>query len=77
MIFGDYYAYDTGYAVKNLLRNDFPELSKTEFKYLFDTFNAVYDTPNIFLPLIGGVLALRVRFNDYIFLYFHDSVFFY
>ena len=61
MIFGDYFAYDTGYAIKSDFRAEYPNLSKNEFNYLFDTFNSVYDIPNIFLPLINGVLAVRVR----------------
>eukprot|EP00330_Aristerostoma_sp_ATCC50986_P010614 CAMPEP_0114592962 /NCGR_PEP_ID=MMETSP0125-20121206/14657_1 /TAXON_ID=485358 ORGANISM="Aristerostoma sp., Strain ATCC 50986" /NCGR_SAMPLE_ID=MMETSP0125 /ASSEMBLY_ACC=CAM_ASM_000245 /LENGTH=332 /DNA_ID=CAMNT_0001791867 /DNA_START=196 /DNA_END=1191 /DNA_ORIENTATION=+ len=59
MIFGDYFAYDTGYAIKSDFRAEYPNLSKNEFNYLFDTFNSVYDIPNIFLPLINGVLAVR------------------
>ena len=62
MIFGDYYAYDTPYAVLLYLRERFSQYTSLEFNYLFATLYAVYDFPNIVLPLINGYLGSKVYF---------------
>jgi len=63
MIFGDYYCYDTPYAVKFYLRAKFSQYDTVEFNYLFATLYAVYDFPNIILPLINGYLSSKVTFS--------------
>jgi len=59
MIFGDYYAYDTPYAVKLYLRQEYPDYSNSDFNYLFATLYSVYDFPNIILPLINNYLGYK------------------
>jgi len=59
MMFGDYFSYDTPYAVKLYMREIFPEYTLLEFNYMFATLYAVYDFPNIILPLINGYLGSK------------------
>ncbi len=61
MIFGDYYAYDTPYAVKLYLRQEYSDYSTVDFNYLFATLYSVYDFPNIILPLINNYLGYKVK----------------
>jgi len=61
MIFGDYYAYDTPYAVKLYIRQEYPDYTDAGFNYLFATLYSVYDFPNIILPLINNYLGYKVN----------------
>ena len=61
MMFGNYFSYDTPYAVKLYMRELFPEYTLIEFNYFFATLYAVYDFPNIILPLINGYLGSKVN----------------
>lgn len=69
MIFGDYYSYDTPYAVKLYLKESFSQYTPLQFDYLLATLYAVYDFPNIILPLINGYLASKVIKKVFVVLY--------
>lgn len=58
-LFGNYYCIDSPGAMKNILKKHFT-LSDTDFEYTFSMFYSTYSIPNIILPLLGGVLILKL-----------------
>lgn len=60
MLFGVFYAYDTPYAVKFYLRDVFATYELSTFNYMFATMMAVYDVPNIVLPLVNNYLGYKL-----------------
>ena len=62
LLMGDYFAYDVPFAIKEDLRAKFGNLSNDEFSSNFDHLYTVYLLPNIFLPLLNGILTEKVHF---------------
>lgn len=60
LLMGDYFAYDVPFAIKEDLRAKFGNLSNEEFNTNFDHLYIVYLLPNIFLPLLNGILTEKV-----------------
>jgi MFS family permease len=58
-MFGNYYAYDTPGAINTALR-DWLGSSPSVFPWQLNFLYSVYSLPNIFLPLIGGILVDRL-----------------
>ena len=65
LLMGDYFAYDVPFAIKEDLRTKFGNLSNDEFSTNFDHLYTVYLLPNIFLPLLNGILTEKVLFNSF------------
>ena len=62
LLMGDYFAYDVPYAIKEDLKAKFQDtLSIDQFKTYFDLLYTVYIIPNIFLPLMNGILTEKVK----------------
>jgi hypothetical protein len=60
-MFGDYYAYDVPYAVKEELRQEYSQIySSIEFDYVFNLLYTCYLIPNIFLPFLNGFISDKV-----------------
>ena len=58
-LLGNYYCFDSPGALKSLLKVQF-QSSSQNFEYFFSMLYSLYSIPNIFLPLIGGVLILKL-----------------
>ena len=59
LMFGNYYAYDTPGSINTALR-DWLGSSPSVFPWQLNFLYSVYSLPNIFLPLIGGILVDRL-----------------
>ena len=62
LLCGDYYSFDTPYACKELLGEQFSQYNQQEYQYLFNLLYTVYQIPNIFLPFINGFITDKVNF---------------
>jgi hypothetical protein len=65
LLFGDYYAYDVPFALKEQLRQEYSQqYDSNQFEYLFNLTYTCYQVPNIFLPFINGYISDKVRFTQ-------------
>ena len=70
LLFGDYYAYDVPYTVKEKLKSSFnKQYSSAEFEYMFHVIYTSYQFPNIFLTFLSGYLSDKVG----LFFFFNPS----
>mmetsp|Transcript_26369 Transcript_26369/g.57769 ORF Transcript_26369/g.57769 Transcript_26369/m.57769 type:complete len:470 (-) Transcript_26369:160-1569(-) len=61
MQLGNYYCYDNPAALLVEMREQFSEgPQKAQFDFYYEMLYSVYSLPNIFLPLLGGLLVDRV-----------------
>lgn len=58
---GDYYAYDVPKTIQDDLRLKFNEYDSQTFDHYFSLLYTVYIVPNIFLPLLNGMLTEKVK----------------
>ena len=66
VLFGDYYAYDIPYAIKEEFREEMSEKvpGEDEFNYMFDWLYTVYRVPNVIVPMINGYINDKVRDDE-------------
>lgn len=62
-IVGSFYMYDTPFAIKQHLQDQYEEKVPTDFDYYFNLLYLVYTVPNIFLPFINGLIIQKVNYN--------------
>ena len=63
--FGSNYAFDNPSALKDLIYYDNKSNhTKHEYEVLFSGFYAFYSIPNIFFPLLNGILIDKVKTTD-------------
>lgn len=58
-MFGNYYSYDTPGSINTQLRQWLGSSDKA-FQWQLNFLYSVYSLPNIFLPLVGGILVDRL-----------------
>lgn len=56
---GNYYCFDSPGAMKNIIKKQLNG-SAEDFEYIFSMMYSLYSIPNIVLPLLGGVLILKL-----------------
>lgn len=59
-LMGNYYCFDIPGALKSVIKQQFINDSPEHFEYFFSLLYSLYSIPNIFLPLIGGYLIIKL-----------------